>query len=199
MISAQALILVSTCAAIVNAQQGGLNRPSIRDSVRAIEMKEMDRQLLLAPLPSKNDSEAARLVVLKQVREDFKDLQGLNNRMMSEAWAREQLNYKFILENVSQIKTKAARLKSNLALPEPKNVDDQQIENAAGGNKEVRVALLALDRSIMRFVTNPLFRKSNVVDVSLAAQASRDLRTVIELCGSIKKTAGRLNRFDHQP
>ena len=199
MISAQALILISTCASTLSAQQGGLNRPSIRDSVRAIEMKEMDRQLLLAPLPSKNNSEAARLLALRQIKEDFKGIQGLNNAMMANAWAREEMDYHYISDSVSQIRTKATRLKSNLALPEAKNVDDQQIENAAGGNKEVRLALLALDRSVMRFVTNPLFRKSNVVDVSLAAQASRDLRTVIDLCGSIKKTAGRLNKFDHQP
>lgn len=198
MILAQTLILLSTCAARMNAQQGGLNRPSMRDAVRAIELKEMDQQLLLAPLLPKQ-TESARLLALRQIKEDFKGIQGLNNAMMANAWAREELDYHYISDSVSQIRAKAARLKSNLALPEAKNVDGQQIELAAAGKKEVRVALLALDRSIMSFVTNPLFQKSNVVDVSLAAQASRDLKTVIDLCGSIKKTAGRLNKFDHRP
>ncbi len=170
----------------------------MRDTVRDIEQKEMDRQLLLAPLPAKNNSDAARLVVLKQVREDFKDLQGLNNRMMSEAWVREELNYKYISESVSQIKAKAARLKSNLALPEAKNVDSQQIEFAARGSKEFRVALLALDRSIMSFVTNPLFQKSNVVEVGLSTRASRDLELIIDLSGNLQKAAKHLYKLTEQ-
>jgi hypothetical protein len=169
------------------------------DRVRQMEQVEMNRQLILKPLPAKKGDDSVRPAILKQIKEDFKNIQGLNNTMMANAWANEELDYGYISESVSQIKAKAARLKSNLALPEVKKVDNQQIEFAAGGSKEFRLALLALDRSIMSFVTNPLFQKSNVVDVSLAAQASRDLRTVIDLCGSIKKTAGRLNKFDHRP
>ncbi len=167
------------------------NPNPLRDVVRSIERKEMDRLLLLKPLPAtKNDS--AQRAALKQLSEDFRDLQGLNNKMMADAWSRPELDYEYLSSMVSQIRSKATRLKSNLALPEGPTEELSYPEvSDAGAFKD---ALLIMDRRIMNFVTNPLFQKANVVDVKLAHQASGDLKAVIELSGKLKKTAARLSK-----
>ncbi|MGH9929773.1 MAG: hypothetical protein ACREA9_11185 [Pyrinomonadaceae bacterium] len=128
---------------------------------------------------------------MKQIREDFKDLQGLNNKMMAEAWARETLDYSFVSDMVSRMRGKAIRLKMNLSLP-----DSGSLEKAASdpvsNSREFRAALLVLDRSIMSFITNPLFMKPNTIDVNQATRARKDLESVIELAADLKKVASRL-------
>jgi hypothetical protein len=47
----------------------------------------------------------------------------------------------------------------------------------------------------MSFVTNPLFKEGKVVEVNLAAKASQDLETVVQLTNSIKKAASALNKM----
>ena len=186
----QSLILLSVCFVTTQAQRASL---PARDAVRAIGMKEMDRLLLYKPLTATKD-DSARRAVLKQIREDFAVLQNLNNKMMADAWAKQEIDYPYISDRVSQIRGKAHRLKTNLSLPEAKDVDKKQVTLPVGGDKEFRAALLLLDKSIMSFVTNPLFQKTNVVEVNLAAQASRDLKVIIELSGNLQKSATNLMR-----
>lgn len=189
---AQTLILLAACTTRTQGQQSGLNHPTLGDKVREINRVERERQLLLKPLPAKRDDGSVRLAVLKQIREDFKNIQGLNNTMMADAWAHEELDYGHISDSISQIKSKATRLRSNLALPKAKDVEEKQLDLARAGVKEFRAALLLLDKSIMSFVTNPLFQEANVVEVNLGAQASHDLKLIIELSGSLHKSAAAL-------
>ena len=187
-----ALIILSACMVTTQAQRPGVSQPA-RDMVRAIGQKEMDRLLFLKPILAPKD-DPARRVVLKQISEDFKDLQGLNNKMMAEAWARPELDYRYISEMISQIRGKATRLKSNLALPEAEDDQTKQPDANFSNTEKFRAALLQLDRHIMRFATNPLFQKPNVVDVDLANQASRDLTAVVEMSGKLKGVASRLSK-----
>lgn len=192
---AQTLILLSACTTRTQGQRSGVNHPTLGDRVREIERVERERQLLLKPLPAKKDDDSVRLAALKQSKEDFKNIQGLNNTMMANAWAHEELDYGYISDSISQIKSKATRLRSNLALPKAKDLKEKQLDLARAGVKEFRAALLLLDRSIMNFVTNPLFQKSNVVEVGLASRASHDLEVVIELSGNLQKAAEHLNKI----
>ncbi|MFN2511990.1 MAG: hypothetical protein ABR568_11170, partial [Pyrinomonadaceae bacterium] len=190
---AQTLIVVSAVMITTHAQRPGPN--SARDIVRGISQKEMDRLLFLKPiLAPKEDS--ARRVVLKQISEDFKDLQGLNNKMMAEAWARPELDYRYVSDMVSKIRGKASRLKLNLALPEVEDKKPKQPDHIFSDVEKFRVALLQLDRHIMSFSTNPLFQKPDVIEVDLANRASLDLTVVLELSGKLKKSALRLGKAD---
>jgi hypothetical protein len=188
----QTLIVLSACMVTTQAQRPGTSQAA-RDVVRAINQKEMDRLLFLKPITGPKD-DPARRVVLKQIREDFKDLQGLNNKMMAEAWAQPELDYRYISNMVSQIRGKATRLKSNLALPEIEDNKLKQTEDNFADEEKFRSALLQLDRHVMSFATNPLFQKPDVIEVGLANRASRDLAVVVELTGKLKRSAVRLGK-----
>lgn len=198
------VVLLISCLGNAQAQ----SQPSMRDQARAIQRAELDR-LLLSATPVKTDSDANRAAVMKQIREDFKDLQALNNKMMATAWATETLDYSFLSDMVSRIRGKAARLKTNLNLPGPNEVEeaalDPKVSNPKASDpkaasdpvrnvKEFRNALLVLDQTIMRFVTNPLFQTPNTIEVNLATKARQDLETVISLTADLKKTAARLQK-----
>ena len=190
---AHCLLLSSLCFVSAKAQQGGLNRPTMGDQAREIERDERDQLLLLRRLPSLND-DPARKALLKQISEDFRDIQALNNKMMADTWSREEPNYDFISDMISQIRGKANRLKLNLPLPAAQNSDRKEFHLDDVDVKQFRAALLVLDKSIMSFVTNPIFRETKVVEMKMAAQASGDLETVLQLSGQIKKAASSLNK-----
>lgn len=183
-----AITLICIFAGSVQAQRG-----APRDIVRAIERKELDRMLLLKVLPSNKDTPERR-AALKQIAEDFRDMQGLNNKMMADAWSREELDYKYISDTVSQIRGKATRLKTTLSLPELEQEPNKASEIEIAGARQFRSELLQLDRLIMSFVTNPMFQKANVVEVDLANKASRDLCGIIDQSAKLKKTAAKLQK-----
>jgi len=179
---------------IVVAAQPGSRRTSeatrrviANDTFR--ELMKRERETLTGPTPR---SEAERFAALKQLREDFRAIQDVNNKMMSEAWARESIDYEQTSNMLGQINDRAVRLKSNLALPEPAKVQHRTL--SAGGAKEFKSALLLMDRSLMSFVNNPVFRERNVVEVNLATQATKDLDDVIAYSANLKKIAANLKR-----
>ncbi len=118
----------------------------------------MDRLLFLKPILAPKD-DPARRVVLKQISEDFKDLKGLNNKMMAEAWARPELDYRYITDMVSKITGKASRLKFNLALPEAEGHKPKEPDDNFSDAEKFRGALLQLDRH-HEFCNQPTFSEA---------------------------------------
>lgn len=153
------------------------------------ELMKKERETLAGPTPR---SEAEKFAALKQVREDFRTIQDVNNKMMSQAWARENIDYEQTSNMLGEINDRAVRLKSNLALPQPDKIQHKTLY--ARGVKEFKSALLMMDRSLMSFVNNPVFRERNVVEVNLATQATKDLDDVIAYSANLKKIAANLKR-----
>lgn len=190
----QLLVILTVCTTQAHAQ-----RPvsTARDAVRAIQRKDMDDQLQLKLLPANREDTAVRQLALKQIGADFKELQLLNNKMMSEAWSKKELDYGFISDMVSHIRSKASRLRMNLNLPQAKDGEHSFASRSITNSGEFRSALLALDRTIMSFVSNPLFQKPNTIEVKQGADARRDLEIIIGFTDDLKKTAVRLGKLEH--
>jgi len=181
------LTLVCMGATFTSTQ---LQRKTPRDVVNESNRQELDNLLLRKPILATEDK-SARQAVLKQINDDFKTLQVLNNKLMSEVEDQGGVDYKEISTMLADIGSRAARLKSNLALPKV----DEKKEKA---NSELRTAaalkdrLMEFDKVVMSFATNPIFQQANVIDVELAKQASGDLATIIERSGKLKKAAATL-------
>lgn len=185
----QLLLIAVTVAVSFTCVQG--QRRTNRDRARTIERAEMDRLLLWA-VPNDKESEAVRISRFKKIKDDFRDLQSLNNKMMADAWSRETLDYSTIADTVSKIRGKANDLKESLSLPESDN--PQTAPKAVTTVKHFREELLLLDKTIMSFVNNPVFQAANTVDVNLAKNASADLEQVILLTVDLKQNAQKLRK-----
>lgn len=186
-----ALIPAFVVAAL--AQRGSTSRPNPEGTRRTIN-DETYRELMNRERENKNsardDSDPMRALLIKQNGEDFKSLQNINNKMMAEVYAKEVIDFDRTSAAIAQINTKAIRLKNNLSLPNPKNVKKNDL--TVSGAKEFKSALLLMDRSIMSFVTNPMFKERNVMKVESATQASQDLAEIIKLSATLKKVAENL-------
>ena len=172
---------------VLSVYNAAAQAQSPRDVVIQSNRQELDNLLLRKPIPATVDS--ARLAVLQQVNDDFKSIQVLNNKLMSEITADRQHDYKSVASLISDINSKASRLKSNLALPkhEPVKTDIEVTQEA-----DLKERLLAFDKVVERFVNNPIFRETNVVKLELANQASSDLEMIIRTSAKLKKSAAKL-------
>ena len=59
---------------------------------------------------------------------------------------------------------------------------------------QLKASLVALDRLIVSFVSNPGFRSVGVVDPRWSVGARRDLEEIIELSARLKKGCEHLHR-----
>jgi hypothetical protein len=162
--------------------------PSIRE--RQIVMAEMEKE---AAQPT---DERKPALPLEQIAEDFERIQAVNNRMMAAVMPAESPDYRLVSDSTAEIRKRAARLKSNLPLPEPAEKEGGQAaeykspEDAA----QLKAALLRLDGALMSFVKSPVFKNPDVVNADAAAKARRDLEAVIELSRLLNKDAERLSK-----
>jgi len=184
------LIAVLLTASFVSVQ--GQGRGGNAERARAIERADMDRMLMWA-LPKDKESEAVRLSRFKKIKDDFKALQSLNNKMMADAWLQDALDYSSIADMVSKIRGKANDLKDGLSLPSSENRETPS-KPEVSTVRQFREQLLLLDKTIMRFVSNPVFQAANTVDVNLAKEASADLEQVIFLTLDLKQNAQKLRK-----
>jgi len=159
--------------------------PSIRE--RQIVMDEMTREAGKAP-PRR--SEELRMT---EISEDYRELQEVNNKMMSAVMRTAQPDFDLIVKSVSEIRRRAERLRQNLALPAPE-LEQKTAPKSVEDTPAMKRSLLALDRSIVSFVSSPLFKNTDVLDAEAATKTARDLAEVIELSGRAAKDAERLRK-----
>ena len=186
------LALIPAFVVTASAQRGGTGRPN-PDATRTTINDETFRELMKMERENKNvavDNSEATRALIKQTSDDFRAIQNINNKMMAQVYATEAIDYDRTSAAIAQINTKATRLKNNLALPNPKDVKKKDL--TVSGVKEFKAALLLMDRSIMSFVTNPIFQKPNVMEVEPATRASQDLADIITLSATLKRIADNL-------
>ena len=117
-----------------------------------------------------------------QIIQDFRRLQLLNNQVHETA-VQQEPKYKRLIKPLDEMRKRATRLKSNLAL----KAADVEKESPGPEPDIDLVSLLAqLDQSVKSFVHNPMFRTTKVIDVALSKVARVDLDRIIELSTVIR-------------
>ena len=183
--------------------RGSLPRPSTPTSrtpppqpppgLGAWEFKvpHMEREAAARPRTSEEEK-----LALAQIAEDYQRIQLINNRMMSSAMSRAVPDFKEISETTAEIKRRANRMRDNLRLPAPEKSESVKATTPLQVNDpaQMKSALLDLDRSIMNFIKNPIFRNTSVVELEEAMKASRDLTTIIESSQVLSKEARKLSK-----
>jgi hypothetical protein len=180
----------------LRAQQG----MSAIDMRRQQEQAMRDREYALYHAGEvREQKNLAARNLMPQIREDFKQLQLVNNGLMKQVVIAKTLDYKMIAQAVGEISNRAGRLKDNLALPQLQTAEDdarkgKPLEVTLSAT-QLKTSLFELDRLIMSFVTNPQFSNSpKTLAVMHADQAGRDLRSILALSRTIKKSAQQLSK-----
>jgi hypothetical protein len=161
----------------------------LRERQRAIYGRAMEDGLRR---PAERD-EAERLA-LAQIKEDYVRLQVVNKELSKAASQPAGLDLKFVVKSTSELRKRAERLLDNLALPE---VQEEAMRSKAAEiaqEEQLKASLLALGQLVERFVHNPIFREVKVIDAQASSRARRDLQSIIEISGRLKRESERLDK-----
>jgi hypothetical protein len=182
------VFLLALCAGVAHAQGGGSGTPPRREDPLQRKLQSVVQlEMIEAGLKRRPASATDGNTTLAQVREDFWRIQlandDLNNVLLGPG-----LDVDVIKKTASEIRTRAKRLKENLALPRPDKGSELQIDPEA---QDLRSSVTTLSQLVESFVSNPMLSQKHVIDATLSLKASRDLEEMIGLSGRIKKIAGQ--------
>lgn len=131
---------------------------------------------------------------IELVKQDFKRIQIIRNKMVDSLLANKPLDYRLISEQTEEINKRASQLKTFLMPPVPEEKDKEQKTEVEYKSAEMKGALIKLCNTIFNFTENPVLKTPDVVDVQQSAKAGRDLLLIIELSGDIKRSAEKLGK-----
>ena len=143
------------------------NRPLLYDLEREEQRQKQRRAVHQFPA----ESPLAKF----QIIQDSRRLQLLNAQVRESA-AQQGGQNKSLIKPLEEMRKRATRLESNLAL---KGSDVKKSEPIV--NSDLASLLSELDQSVNSLVQNPMLRNTQVIDVNLAKKATVDLEAVIEL------------------
>jgi hypothetical protein len=132
--------------------------------------------------------------LMAQTEEDFNRILTLHNEIARAISSNKAFDYHFISEATGEIRKRASRLQSTLAL-RPPSTEAQVIKQPEEFNdSQIKDALIKLCKQIRSFVTNPVIETPNTVDAQQLERARRDLEGVVQLSGQIKKDTNKLSK-----
>lgn len=184
MLSLGCLIASSTPVA---GQRGG-------DPAKA-QMQEMTRRELQlhsvgADRRQPNDPKRSQ-AMMEQVSEDFQRILTLHNEIVRAITANRSLSNDFISDAMGEIRKRSARLQSSLKLQRPEPTAENRVSGPGVKVTETRDELILLCRQIESFIRNPIIETPGTVDALQLEKARRDLDSVVQLSGEIKKRADK--------
>ena len=164
------------------------------------ERQQREAQLRSAEMVAsgRNKDQRSAQVAAEQLRDDFRDIQLMRNKLVRHLQSDRPLDYKLIARETGEIGKRAVRLKTHLLRQTP-GVENKEPEHAVEiGDAQIKDALVTMCRRIDSFTESPVFKVPAVVNVEQSAKAERDLRHVVLLSGGIRKTAERLNKAGNE-
>lgn len=165
------------------------------DRVRQQEMSNREWQLRNFGNESMLPKDRRQIeALLAQTEEDFNRILTLHNEFARLLTASKPIEYDFISEASAEIKKRATRLQSTLNLQQLPT-DTPVVENKDDlDDAQLKDALFRMCNQIKNFVTNPVIAEPNTIDAEQLTKARRDLETLIQLSGHIKKEAGKKHK-----
>ena len=170
--------LFCICLVLFSVSQSlGQTRPTLQQQVR-------NRHWSVDGLREETMAEVLarqRLKARVSIRNDFRQLQIVNNNLMARVFepsSNSKISNKEIRSSLGEIKKFAERVGSGFGIPTNKVKAEIEIALAPG--------LRQLDKAVMSFVHNPLFQQPRVYDAELVSQAGRDLAEVLKLAEALR-------------
>jgi len=190
-ISAIILLLFALPVFSQSGPPTNIDRSANPDRIRQQDMSRREWQLRnFGNEPSAPKDERQLKALMAQTEEDFTRILTLHNEIARSLTSNNALDYRFVIEATGEIKKRASRVQSTLALHIP--LDDPPVKE--NSDPEINASLIRLCKEIRSFVTNPTIEKPNTVDAQQLTRAKRDLEGLIQLSGLIKKEAEKLSK-----
>jgi len=191
-----ALPLIIFCVSPVFAQSSPPGPPPTdarvnTDRIRQQEMSSREWQLRnfgKEPTAVKDRRQVEALMA--QTAEDFDRILTLHNEIARALKSNNDIDYNFVSEATAEIKKRASRVQSSLAL---RLSPEEAVDLEKPKEQPMKEELIMLCNRIRSFVTNPSIENPNTINAEQMTKARKDLETLIQLSGRIKKDADKLS------
>lgn len=187
-----ALPLIFVSVLPVFAQAPGAAPPTSRVNSERQRQQDMSRrEYQLRTLGDPDTPKDRRQVeaLMAQTEEDFNRIMTLHNEIARALGSKNELNYQFVSDATAEIKKRASRVQHSLALGLSAE-EALQLEKLK--DEPIKDSLIKLCNQIRSFVTNPSIENPNIINAEQMTKARRDLESMIQLSGRIKKDADKL-------
>ena len=158
-------------------------------------MQEMDRRQFQLSSPGEDNRHANDpnrvQATMKQVSADFERILTLHNEIVRALAADKSLSNQFISDAMGEIKKRSSRLQSSLKLQRPEPTEENRVPAPGLEVMETKDKLILICRQIESFIKNPIIETPGTVDAQQLEKARRDLESVVQLSGYIKKRADK--------
>jgi hypothetical protein len=191
-----ALPLLMFCVSPVFAQNSPgppvIDRTANTDRIRQQEMSSREWQLRNFGNEPKAPKDRRQVeALMAQTEEDFTRILTLHNEIARALTSKNDLDNHFISEATAEIKKRASRVQSSLALrPSPEETLELE-KSAAPKDLPMKEGLVKLCHQIRSFVTNPSIENPNTINAEQMAKARKDLESLIQLSTRINKLSRR--------
>lgn len=192
-----ALILLLLYAAPVLSQSvppGGpppIDRTNNADRIRQQDTSHREWQLRnFGREPGRPRDDRQLRALMEQTEEDFTRILTIHNEIARALSSKKSLNYQFVSDAMTELKKRGSRVQSTLAL----GLTSDEAPVTEKSEPELKDSLIKLCKEIRSFVTNPVIENPSTVDAEQLTRARRDLESLIQLSGLIKKDADKLSR-----
>lgn len=132
--------------------------------------------------------------LLEQTEEDFNRILTIHNEFARLLSASKPIQYNFISDASAEIKKRASRLQSTLNLHQLPTETPVVEKTDEYDDVQFREALIRMCKQIKSFVSNPVIANPSTVDAEQLTDARRDLESLIQLSGHVKKEAGKKHK-----
>lgn len=173
--------------------QGGPPPPSNRVNTERQRQQDMSRREYqlrnFGTEPGTPKDRRQVEALMAQTEEDFNRILSLHNEIARVLASKNDFNYQFVSDATAEINKRASRVQHSLAL----GLSDEETRDLAKSKDEpIKDSLIKLCNQIRSFVTNPSIENPNTINVEQMNKARRDLESLIQLSGRIKKDADKL-------
>lgn len=164
------------------------------ERVRQQDMSRREWQLRNFGLEPKGASDQRKIQALaEQIEQDFSRILILHNKIVRAISGDQQLDYGSVSDATDEIRKRAIRLQTTLALRRPES-SRENAEESSLNQVQIKAALLSLCKQIKNFVTNPVIETPGTINVDELARARRDLEKIIRLSDQLTKDSDKLKK-----
>ena len=169
--------------------------PSDVDPARARFEDNNRREMQLRGLGGAKKADPKEIEALgARIKQDFERILSLHNDIVHAISSDKPIQNDFVSDATAEIKKRASRLQTTLALDKLEPRDQNQYKLKHLSDAQIKENLITLCKQIESFVGNPVIKDPGTIDATQLANARHDLEGVIQLADGINKNAEKLKK-----
>lgn len=161
---------------------------------RSIELERVRREANRYDPVKRSESSKISEAKFREIKEDFEQIQFSQNELIAGYTKGKEIDYRKIALSSEQINKRGIRLRENL-FPSPtakrSETDNKNKTTNSPIQNDIKSLIVEIDNTLAKFVANPIFTNTKLVNSADNEKARSDLDNLISLSAILKSEANK--------